>query len=345
MDSVEIFVADNRLRPIWRFLLSVVLLFVAGVLTNDIVQTVFLIATIHHPDLSVSAFWRSAVGLPMILAAFKVMTAVFEGRPLGSMGLALHSRWGRELAHGMAVGAVMLLATVALEWGNGFVRFASAPRVALGRGTLILIFFAIAATNEEAIFRGYPFQKLAESVSPAAWRKLALKTNMAVFHRFAESITPAAAVVVSSGLFGLAHLANPNRTWISTLNTALVAVPFCIAYLRTRSLWMPIGMHFIWNFLMGFVLGLPVSGVVVPGSVLVAQVRGPDWMTGGQYGPEGSLIATLTILVGTAYLFLAKSIYTSGDMKALVSAPVRPSWPDPPITIFSDPNRNETKRD
>ena len=183
----------------------------------------------------------------------------------------------------------------------------------LRAGSFSFALFAVAAANEEAVFRGYPFQRLV------------------------ESITPVGAIAVTSALFGLAHLANPHRTWISTLNTALVGIPFAVAYLRTRCLWMPIGMHFIWNFLQGFFLGLPVSGLTVPASVLTARVRGPIWLTGGEYGPEGGLLALGPILVVTAYLSFTKSIYTSEEMKALVFAPVTSRWPDPPITIFSAP--------
>jgi hypothetical protein len=215
----------------------------------------------------------------------------------------------------------MLFLAVVLEWGCGFAHFTFTPHPTLRAGSFAFVVFALAATNEEAMFRGYPFQRLA------------------------ESITPVGAIAATSALFGLAHLANPYRTWISTLNTALVGIPFCIAYLRTRSLWMPIGMHFIWNFLTGFFLGLPVSGVAISASVFTARVRGPVWLTGGDYGPEGGLLATGAILVMTVYLSFTKSIYTSEEMKALVLAPVTSRWPDPPITIFPAPPEDEAKRD
>ena len=239
MNSIGIFIADDHLRPIWRFFLSVVLIFAAFVLTGEMVGAVFLIAKVH-PSLWVAAFWQSLVGLVAIIAAFKLMTAVFERRPLGSVGLAFHPRWWRELGRGLAVGAAMLFLAIVLEWGCGFAHFTFTPHPMLRAGSFSFLVFAVAATNEEVIFRGYPFQRLV------------------------ESITPVGAIAVTSALFGLAHLANPHRTWISTLNTALVGIPFCIAYLRTRSLWMPIGMHFIWNFLQGFFLGLPVSGLTIP---------------------------------------------------------------------------------
>jgi hypothetical protein len=187
-------------------------------------------------------------------------------------------------------------------------------------GSFSFLMFAVAAANEEAVFRGYPFQRLA------------------------ESLTPVGAIAVTSAFFGLAHLGNPHKTWISTLNTMLVGIPFAIAYLRTRSLWMPIGMHFIWNFLMDFLLGLPVSGLNLAASVLTAHVQGPNWLTGGPYGPEGGVLAMGAILVATVYLSCTKSIYTSEEMKALVFAPMTSRWAEAPSAIFPAPAQDEANR-
>lgn len=320
MNSPGLFIDDDRLRSIWRFFLSLVLLFAAFVLTGEMLATIFRIAEVH-PSLFVAALWQSLLGLLGIIAAYKLMTAVFDGRPLGSVGLAFHPRWWRELGRGLAVGAAMLFLAIVPEWLGGFAHFTFTPHPMLGAGSFCFVLLAVAATDEEAIFRGYPFQRLV------------------------ESITPVGAIALTSAFFGLAHLSNPHRTWISTLNTALVGVPFAIAYLRTRSLWMPIGMHFIWNFLLGFFLGLPVSGLNFPSSVFSAQVRGSVWLTGGEYGPEGGLLAMGAILLATLYLSFSKSIYTSEEMKALVFAPVKSRWPEPPITILSAPPEQEAKRD
>jgi hypothetical protein len=290
MNWEQIFVVDDRLRPIWRFFISVMLLFVAYVAAGHVTGLAFRVLRVH-PDFLEGFFWASVVDLLAILAACKLLTAVFERRPLGSVGLAFHRRWGSELGHGLALGAAMVSTIVGVEWAGGWVGFSYVPHPLLQTGTFTLLLFAVAAINEEATFRGYPFQRLV------------------------ESITAGGAIAVSSTLFGLLHLGNPHHTLISTINTMLVGVPFAIAYLRTRSLWMPIGMHFIWNFLMGFLVGLPVSGVTLPGSVLQAQARGLGWLTGGEYGPEGGLLATGVIVLGIVYLMVSKHIYTSAEMK------------------------------
>jgi len=319
MNSADIFIADGLLRPIWRFFLSVILIVFAFVVCGALVGVVMGAAHLRL-TLYQLFFWHSLATLIAVLAAYKLMTAVFDRRPLAAVGLAFHPRWWRELGRGLAVGAAMLLLASMLEGGCGFARFTFSTHPMVRVGSFTFLLFAVAATNEEVLFRGYPFQRLA------------------------ESITPAGAVVATSALFGLAHLGNPHSTWTSTLNTALIGVPFAIAYLRTHSLWMPIGMHFIWNFLLGFFLGLPVSGLTIPASVLTAHVRGPLWLTGGDYGPEGGLLTTGAILLVTVYVSFAKSIYTSEEMRALISTPVASPSPDPPISIFSAPE-DETHKD
>ena len=298
MNSTRIFLDDDRLRPIWRFFLSVVFLFAVFVFVEEIVGAVFLTGNIH-PSLFVALFWQSLVVLVAIIAVFKLMTAVFDRRPLGSVGLAFHSRWWRELGRGLAVGAAMLFA-----------------RDRAGVGLRLRALHVYSASDAAG--------GIVHLAWCLPWRRPMRKPSFADTRSSGwwSPLLPWGPLPPRPRLFGLVHLANPHRTWISTLNTALVGIPFAIAYLRTRSLWMPIGMHFIWNFLLGFFLGLPVSGLTVPASVFTARVRGPVWLTGGDYGPEGGLLAMGAILLVTVYLSFTKSIYTSEEMKALVFAPV-----------------------
>lgn len=278
-----------------------------------------------EPGREQALFWANCLTLPALLAVFKMLTALFEGRPLGSIGLAFHGRWSIELGIGLALGAAMVLAVTVMELGLGAARFSwnpiSAEQVAWG-GAFYGVLLAVAATNEELIFRGYPLQRLVETVGPVG------------------------AVGISSALFGLAHLGNPARTWLSTLNTALVGVPLGVAYLRTRALWLPIGIHFAWNLSQGYIFGFPVSGMGLSGTLLIANEHGLAWMTGGDYGPEGGILATGVIVIGTVYLLFSRRIYISGEMQelALGTSASSPSAPRDPISIF-DSGRVNTRHD
>ena len=133
MNPTGIFIDDGRLRPIWRFFLSAVLVYAAMVLTADVLGTVFIILKVQ-PSQWVTAFWQILLGLVAVIAAFKLMTAMLDGRPLGSMGLAFHPRWRRELGRGLVVGAGMLCVTIVLEWAGGFASFTFTPQPMLRVG-------------------------------------------------------------------------------------------------------------------------------------------------------------------------------------------------------------------
>jgi CAAX protease family protein len=287
--------ANGRLRPIWRFLLSAIMVAVIAVLAGVIVG---LAAGLRHrvPSRFEALAFTSFLVLPLLLLAFKLLSHLFEQKPLAAVGLAFHERWGAELGQGLAIGGVMMLTVGGLERLLGLASFSrsSEPAASLAaRGLIMVVVLLVSATNEELAFRGYPFQRLVDSLGAVG------------------------AILVLSALFGIAHLGNPSHNWVSTVNTMLVGVPLAVAYLRTRALWLPIGIHFAWNFLQGFVLGLPVSGIALAGPLMVARVRGPLWLTGGSYGPEGGLLATAVVAAATVYLLLAKGIYTSNGMRQL----------------------------
>ena len=114
------------------------------------------------------------------------------------------------------------------------------------------------------------------------------------------------ALIVTSILFGLAHAMNPNARVFSSVAIALEAgVLLGGAYMLTRSLWLPMGLHAAWNFTQGFLFGVPVSGVTEKGLV-GAKLTGPELVTGGPFGLEASLIALiLATSAGAAMVFLA----------------------------------------
>jgi membrane protease YdiL (CAAX protease family) len=137
---------------------------------------------------------------------------------------------------------------------------------------------AAASLAEEAAFRGYPFRRLIEATGPAT------------------------ATILFSIFFGLLHMMNPEATWASTLTTILAGVVLSVAWLRTHGLWLGWGLHFAWNASMGVLFGLPVSGLRHFSSVVDTTATGPVWLTGGFYGPEGSGVAILVILIGLIVL-------------------------------------------
>lgn len=145
-------------------------------------------------------------------------------------------------------------------------------------------FMAAAAVTEEVLFRGVLFRFIERGAG--TW----------------------IAVVVSSVLFGLWHLPNPNA---SLLGIAIITVGagglLAVAYVATRSLWLPIGIHFGWNFAASAIFSTEVSGNGTPAGLLDATTSGPLLVTGGGFGPEASLYSLVFLVLATVvYLWVAR---------------------------------------
>ena len=315
MTLEDFFLLDGNLRPVWRFFLSVVLVFLTYSLAHLLAREVRDLI----PRAGAWYGFSFLFELLALLGSFKVMTRLFEHKPLGVVGLAFHPCWVKELCVGLGIGGIMMVSLGGAEALLGLARFARntlPARAELAYGSCLFLILLITATNEELVFRGYPFQKLVESLGPPG------------------------AVAVSSAFFGLAHLGNSHHTWISTLNTMLVGIPLSLAYLRTRSLWMPVGMHFTWNYVQGFVFGLPVSGYTFPTSLLNAQVHGAAWLTGSEYGPEGGLLSTI-VVVGAGIYFFSAPIRMNERMRELVLGPSLDAATNAAIPVSPGPDPGE----
>ena len=117
-----------------------------------------------------------------------------------------------------------------------------------------------------------------------------------------EAVGTPAAVAITSCLFGLAHLRNPHASLWGAVNTAEIGALLALAYVRTRSLWLPWGIHFGWNAALGLGYGLVVSGYSEFSVLVIGSAQGPRWLTGGEYGIEASATATAVIAVAIVVL-------------------------------------------
>jgi uncharacterized protein len=125
------------------------------------------------------------------------------------------------------------------------------------------------------------------------------------------------ALVLTSALFGIAHIFNPNATFVSSFAIAVEAgILLGGAYMLTRNLWMPIGLHAAWNFTQGFIWDVPVSGLDQQGLV-EAKLSGPEILSGGAFGLEASLIAM--VVATSAGVWLVVRAARNGEL-------VRPWW-------------------
>lgn len=303
MDPRTLFINQNgRLRSGWRFFVFA-LIFIAAIMTFDLVLYRVDLSAIQHGDFILEAVRRLLLSAAALGAGY-FCCRLLESLPWRSLGLTLHQGWFRDFAVGTTVGILTLSLAVLIATVAGGLRFSVSTDVAvqslirsLGSSAVL---FVIAALAEEAMFRGYPLQTL--SRSHLAWL----------------------GVLLTSVPFGLVHLGNPNVVrGITFANTALAGVWLAIAYLRTRSLWLPLGVHWSWNWALGSVFGLPVSGMHLTAHPLfLGRDLGPLWLTGGSYGIEGGAACTITLILSSLFLWRTRLLSATPELLELTSEEV-----------------------
>lgn len=113
------------------------------------------------------------------------------------------------------------------------------------------------------------------------------------------------ALIISALLFGALHLANPNSSITAAFGLAIQAgLLLASAYIYSRNLWFPIAIHFAWNFTQSGIFGANVSGNTISKTLITSKIEGAEWFTGGQFGPEGSIQATIFCFIATIILLL-----------------------------------------
>lgn len=244
------------------------------------------------------AIFLSAVfGAIAATLAGAILLRALDHRPAGALGIAWTPRTGAELGIGMVIGVGAICAAAALLAILGYVRYtgdagtARALVLTLAKDLGIL---AVAAYAEEALFRGYAFQALVRGFGAVP------------------------ATIAASGLFALAHAGNPNVGALALVNIFLAGVLLSVAYLRTQSLWFATAVHLGWNWGMASVLDLPVSGITQLETPLYEPiVRGPEWITGGAFGPEAGIVGTLAFGGALAVILAWRQIAPAPEMRAL----------------------------
>ena len=282
-----LFRGPDGLRPGWALAFYVIaFLFLQ--------QAVVQAAWAH--DLGYSGLWSDLlekIGNFLAAAIPAVVLSRIERRPWSAYGLPLKQTFGRQFWAGTLWGflAISLLIFVIYE-RSGFL-----PGHIILHGTRLLrfagfwlVYFVFVALFEDFWLRGYSLFTLARGIG--FW--------------------PATAVL--SAVFGLLHLRNRGEHWSGVLLAAFIGFFFCVTLRRTGTLWFAVGFHTAWDWGESFFYSVPDSGMVVPGHLLSSSLPGPDWLTGGSVGPEGSVFCVVVMaLVWIAFdrLYPAKRVDVS----------------------------------
>ena len=311
----EIFINEfGRLRSGWRVVIFVTAFIALSMILATVLRVVLIVIG-PRAETNVSQFiaelvFRGAL-LGAALGAGYFCVRFLEGLPWRSLGLTFHPGWFRDLVFGFAIGFASLVVAVAiasrgLKFSVGSTGWSSIIKSMIGSAVILFV----AALAEEAMFRGYGLQTL--SRAKLAWL----------------------GVLLTSVPFGLAHLSNPNVVrGVTFANTALAGIWLAAAYLRTRSLWLPLGVHWAWNWALGWFFGLPISGIqLVSNPLLQGQDSGPKWLTGGSYGIEGGVACTIALTLFTVFLWKTRWLSATPELQQMTSEE-NPATSEPVLTI------------
>jgi membrane protease YdiL (CAAX protease family) len=218
----------------------------------------------------------SVAGLLAAVAGVVVVQRVLRGPSLAQLGFTRGGRWVLDLAVGLLLGPLLFWTVFSVVSWLGVAKLAGI-RLDVGALLAALVAFVCVGAAEELVMRGVVLQQVA-----LGWGVVA-------------------GVGVSSAVFALIHVPNvlvaevdPLVGVLAVVILGLLGLIFAGAYLWTERLWLPIALHVSWNFGQGALLGFPVSGTPSQGLVQPA-LAGPDWLTGGSFGPEGGVVGLLAI--------------------------------------------------
>lgn len=214
-----------------------------------------------------------------------------------------------DLGVGVLIPLIVMTGVFLVEWLSGGIQIVGAPfdLMALS-GYLPLQIFG--AFFEEVIFRSLLLSGLVAILGGRKWP----------------------AILISAVFFGYVHLDNPGASYVSAFGNGLGGIMYGIAFLGGRNIWLPVGLHFGWNFFQGPVLGFPVSGEAYTG--LIAQATtGSNLLTGGAYGPEAGLVgmAFRFVVIAMVLYYLQLRSGKQGEPKSLTF----------PIKVYDNPGRPE----
>jgi len=272
---------DGTLRAPWRIALFILTVLAVAMAANLIVFLVGETLSAWTSDSLIIQGWASVIAL---LAAHAVCLRRVDKLPWAAAGLHKDAARPGLLAWSTLLGAAAIAVPSLLIASVGWLRFQpDSPGNSLAEAARALLFLAPFAFSEELMMRGYVLTVLRQALG---WRL---------------------ALALTSIVFGLLHIPNPGSNPGNIAMVILAGVLLGGIVILTGSLYAATAAHLAWNWVMAGVLHVPVSGlgVATPDYRLVDS--GPDWITGGAWGPEGGVGAALGMSAGLAYLYVRRA--------------------------------------
>jgi uncharacterized protein len=217
-----------------------------------------------------------AVMAILSVLSYIILYRKYENRAITELSA---KKLGRNLIVGILLGVFLQALTFGVIYLKGGLSI-----ISVNQDLYLLLPLGVAFTTaifEEIVFRGI------------------------IFRIFQEKLGSYIALVISALLFGAMHLSNPHSSVLLALGLAIQAgLLLGAAYMYSGNLWFPIAIHFAWNYTQSGIFGAILSGNTVGESLLITKIKGAAWLTGGKFGLEGSVQATLICLAATIVLLI-----------------------------------------
>jgi len=282
---------EPRLRAGWRLVIQVMLQIVLSVIAGLVIFLPYSLLS-GRTTLSGLPFLTISEGIEFltILLSILLVRRYIDKRSFVSLGLEMDKKTILDILAGIGITFIMMGLIFFSEWRLGWISIVSFAwnvdpiENVIAQTVLFFLVFMLVSWNEELMSRGYHLQTIASGLN-LFW-----------------------GLVISSAIFGSLHLANPHASWIGAFGIFFAGLFLGYAYIRTKKLWLSMGLHIGWNFFEGVVFGFPVSGLDIY-HMTHLNVSGPNFWTGGNFGPEAGLIILPTIALGAGLVYL----YTRPD--------------------------------
>ena len=298
----------RRPRALWRILAQYVIFFaITALLLVPATLLIFAASGLQGSALQAAGsggamLASSAASLLAALATLWLAGRFLDRRRFADFGLRLDAGWWLDLGFGLALGAVLMAAIFVVQIGMGWVSVTGALESGSGAPFWIsiltpVVLFLCVGIYEELIFRGYQIKNISEGLGGLIGPRAAIL----------------AAWLLTSSMFAVAHIPNPNSTLVSTTNIALAGLMLGAGYALTGKLAVPIGLHITWNLFQSSVFGFPVSGIDASrATFLEVQQSGPEAWTGGEFGPEAGLLTVFATVLGVVLIWLWSKLRGEG---------------------------------
>lgn len=265
-----LFFGPQGLRPGWGLVFYV---------TSTLILQQFAAPLARAHNFGAQGLWSMMLEefLSLVAAIIPaIVLARVERRPWKTYGLPIRKAFGRLFWIGAFWGFAGITLLMFALYG---LRLFAFGHVILHGGRLLrfaafwAVMFLLVGLFEEFLMRGYTLFTLSRGLG--FW--------------------PSAVILSCS--FGLIHLRNENEQWRGILAAACIGLFFCLTLRRTGSLWFAVGFHTVWDWGETYFYSVPDSGLIAPGHLLRSSLHGPDWLSGGPVGPEGSVLCYLIMVV------------------------------------------------